>query len=197
MPDECGRFMKFPPPYKPSVTPPLTTSSSSSLPRGRPIQSTMDQTLKKPHPSRDPEKAVTETSSHTGRTGLKNTCCFLHFCEFISMVLSLVLFGLLILDIIKLPNVYFRTGNMTNTTSNNLTFNLIDWLISFEVLNISQTSWLYRKKTDVWLLVRDKQEWCHTSVRLVRHKWPDSNENLLKMFGDIQNNSLFIIEIKK
>jgi len=56
------------------------------------------------------------------------------------MVLSLVLFGLLILDIIKLPNVYFRTGNMTNTTSNNLTFNLIDWLISFEVLNISQTS---------------------------------------------------------
>ena len=140
MPDECGHFIKFPPPYKPSGTLQLQTAPSNGFPKGGLLQSAMDQALEVPHPSQDLEKAATATSSHTGRTGLKNTSCFLHFCEFISMVLSLVVFGLLIVDIIKRPNIYFRTGNTTNTTSNNLTFNLTDWLIFFEALNVSQNS---------------------------------------------------------
>ncbi len=144
MPDECGHFIKFPPPYKPSGTLQLHAAPSNGFPKGRLIQSAMDQTLKAPHPSQDLEKAATATSSLTGRAGSKNTSCFLHFCECISMVLSLVVFGLLIVDIIRRPNINFRTGNVNNTTGDNLTFNLTDWLIFFEVPNLSQKLWFYR-----------------------------------------------------
>ena len=138
MPDECGHFIKFPPPYKPSGTLQLQTAPSNGFPKGGLLQSAMDQALEVPHPSQDLDRSNSNKLALTGRAGSKNTSCFLHFCECISMVLSLVVFGLLIVDIIRRPNINFRTGNVNNTTGDNLTFNLTDWLIFFEMTNISQ-----------------------------------------------------------
>lgn len=141
MPDECGHFMIFPPPNGVFGTPERETvvearniQSTQRITTGQAQGTSMAQppkrttgTLNTKEPkleklqrgTMDPEIQNVNRDIETRR--FRYNSYFTCLLEFFGLILSLLLCGLLIVDMIKRPRVYFSVGSVSsNTSSENL-----------------------------------------------------------------------------